>query len=154
VSWDALIRPWPIGATTVRFDGPTFEPDPNGVRALTFTVIDRRRVIDIAAWQPRSGMLASWRGQAFCLGDLDDIFNPATYFAGGALRIHRTPLEWLKAGREGVVILRPELCNAYLAYRQRLLVPDEQFANKVWRWLQPLKPTAEVLIDKPVEVAT
>jgi hypothetical protein len=154
VTWEALLCPWPMGACWASFQGHIFETDPGGVRAATFAVIDGGEIIDIAAWQPRSGKFASWRGQAFCLGDLDDIFNPATYFAGGALRIHRTPLEWLKAGREGIVILRPELCNAYLAHRQRLLVPDTQCANKVRRWLQPLKPTAEVLIDKPVEVAT
>lgn len=146
ITISALTKPWPVGAATVRFNGPTFEPDSNGVRALTFTVIDRQRVIDIVAWHPRSGMLSSWRGQAFCLGDLDDIFSPATYFAGGTLRIHRTPWEWLKAGREGIVILRPELSYSYLRHCRRLSVPDMQLAARLRRWLQPPRSNVKIIV--------
>jgi hypothetical protein len=81
---------WPISGATVRFDGSTFDLDQNGVRAVIFRCYDHGEVIDIAAWSARTGQLASWRGQAFCLGDVDDIFNPATYFAGGALYVHET----------------------------------------------------------------
>jgi len=69
---------WPISGATVRFDGPNFHRDHEGERALSFRAEDRGEVRDLIAWQPRTGALASWRGQAFCLGDLDDIFNPAT----------------------------------------------------------------------------
>jgi hypothetical protein len=82
----ALLNPYPIGAAKVRFlAGNTFDLDPDGDRALTFRATDVDDVIDLIAWQPRTGQLASWRGVAFCLGDVDDTFNPATYFAGGML---------------------------------------------------------------------
>jgi hypothetical protein len=137
---------WPISGATVRFDGSTFDVDHNGLRSLTFRCHDRGEIIDIAAWQPRTGKLASWRGQAFCLGDVDDIFNPATYFAGDAPPVHETPLQWLLAEREGIVILRPDLAHAYLANCRRLAFADAAHARQVERWLQPPKPTAEIFV--------
>jgi hypothetical protein len=81
-----LTEPYSVGAATVCFhDGAgTFDVDPDGARALTFRATDMDDVIDLIAWQPRTGQLASWRGAAFCLGDVDDVFNPATWFAGDA----------------------------------------------------------------------
>ena len=113
---------WPISGATVCFDlkHGTFDLDHAGERSLIFRAEDCDEVIDLIAWQPRTGQLASWRGQALCLGDVDDIFNPATYFAGGALRIHETPLQWLQTEREGIVIVRPDLAHAYLANCQRI----------------------------------
>jgi hypothetical protein len=137
---------WPISGATVRFDGSTFDLDPNGVRALTFRCQDCGEVIDIAAWQPQTGELGSWRGVAFCLGDLDDIFNPATYFADSALPVHETPLQWLLAEREGIVILRPDLAPVYLANCQRLACSNKAHARQLERWLQPPKPTTEIFV--------
>jgi hypothetical protein len=121
---------WPISGATVRLDGSTFALDPDGERALIFRAEDCGEVIDLIAWQPRTDKLASWRGIAFCLGDVDDIFNSATYFAGGALRVHETPLQWLRAERDGIMILRPDLAHAYLADR-RIVCPDARFAHEV-----------------------
>jgi hypothetical protein len=77
---------------------------------------------------------------------VDDIFNPATYFAGGALYVHETPLQWLLAEREGIVILRPDLARAYIANCQRLAFADAAHARRVERWLQPPKPTVEIFV--------
>src|SRR6476469_3319102 len=87
ISAAAMAEPWPIGAAKVCFlDGGTFDIDAAGQRALTFRATDCGEPVDLIAWQPRTGHLASWRGAAFCLGDIDDAINPATYFAGGILR--------------------------------------------------------------------
>ena len=139
---------WPISGATVCFDlkHGTFDLDPAGERALIFRAEDCDEVIDLIAWQPRTGQLASWRGQAFCLGDVDDVFNPATYFADGALPVYETPLQWLLAEREGIVILRPDLAHAYLANCQRIAFSDAAHARRVERWLQPPKPTVELLV--------
>lgn len=138
---------WPISGATVRFDVATFDLDHEGERALTFCAEDRGKVIDLIAWQPRTGALASWRGQAFCLGDVDDIFNPATYFAGDALAIHATPLDWLLANREGIVIVRPDLAPAYLANCQRICCSDQAFARQLDKWLKPREPMVEILVE-------
>ncbi len=144
VSDEAL---WPISGATVRFDGATFDLDHEGERALTFYALDSGRAFDLVAWQPKTGAVGSWRGQAFCLGDQDDIFNPATYFAGDALRLHETPLDWLLADRDGIVIVCPDLVPAYLADRQRVRCSNVAYARRVEKWLQPDKPKVEILVE-------
>jgi hypothetical protein len=144
VSGNAL---WPISGATVRFDGATFDLDHEGERALPFRAEDGGTAIDLIAWQPRTNKLASWRGQAFCLGDVDDIFNTATYFDGDALRVHTTPLDWLLADRDGIVIVRPDLAPAYLANCQRIRCSNQAHARQVEKWLQPHKPTVEILVE-------
>jgi hypothetical protein len=82
-----------IGAAYARFHGNVFEEAPDGQRVLTFPIHDCGEFIDFAAWQPRTDQLATWRGTGFAIGQ-DQIFNPASYFDGGALRVHRTPFDW------------------------------------------------------------
>ena len=152
VSRSAILHPWPIGETHVTFDGGTFELDVNGERALTFLIEDCGEVIDVAAWEPRTGLLATWLGVGFAIGQ-EVIFNPATYFADGALHVHKTPLQWLLAGRKGICLVRPDLAHAYLAKRQRLVCSDAAHARQVERWLQPPKPTVEIFIAVEERVA-
>jgi hypothetical protein len=149
VTPDAMLNPWPIGVATVCFDGNIFDHDPEGVPALTFRATDRGEVIDLIAWQPRTGQIASLCRTAFCLGDIDDVFNPATYFAGDCLRVHRTPLDWLKADRDGICIVKPALTYAYLRDAPRLSFTDVELAKAVRAWMQP--PKAETLLT--IEVA-
>src|SRR5690349_20014837 len=55
---------WPISGATVHFDGTAFDLHLEGERALTFRAEDRGQVLDLIARQPRTGQVASWRGQA------------------------------------------------------------------------------------------
>lgn len=91
------MRPYCVGGGRAAFHGNAFEFDAHGVPVITFRAEDRGEVNDLIAWDPTKGRLASWRGLGFCLGDLDEVFNPATYFGGGALWAHEAPLEWLLA---------------------------------------------------------
>ena len=105
-----------------------------------------------SSWTPVQNALATWRGDAFALGQ-EAVFNPATYFDGGALHVHETPLQWLRADRQGIVILRHDLSHAYLAHCQRLACSDTGFAKKVKAWLQPRKPTVKILVEAQAEKA-
>ena len=138
---------WPISGATVCFDAGTFDLDDSGERALIFRADDRGEVTDLIAWQPHTGTVASWRAQAFCLGDVDDIFNPATYFAGDALRVHATPLDWLLADRKGIVIVQPELAPAYLSHCQRIRCSNAAHARHVQKWILSQQPSAEILVE-------
>ena len=149
VSCNALPSPWPVGATNALFAGRTFELAPHGERCLTWTVFDRGEPLDIVAWQPRAGKLATWLGQGFCLDDHDWLDNPATWWGGGALRIHRSPLEWLRADRDGIVIVQPRLSYPFLRNVPRLSFADRLHAQRFKRWLQPPKPKTEILIEVP-----
>lgn len=145
---DALADPYPIGATKVRFDGDTFDVDLDGVPALTFRAKDHGEVIDLVAWSPRNGAIASWRGVGFCVGDVDDVFNPGTYALGSALRIHADPIAWLKADRQGIVIVNSKLTYTVLAKAHRVLLPDEKTATQFSEWIKPPLPTVEIYIAK------
>ena len=143
-----LLR-WPLGGGHVRFEGSRFVIHPSGQPVVTFRAEDRGEIIDLIAWAPTMSKVGSWHGAAFCLGDADQFFNPATCFGGSTLRVHRTPLEWLKAQRDGIVIVQPRLAYAYLRNVPRLSFADRLHAQRVKRWLQPPKPKTEILIEVP-----
>jgi len=146
VSEQAMMRPYCIGGGRVRFQEQQFEIDTDGEAVITFRAEDCGEVIDLIAYQPSSGKVGTLRGYGFCLGDADDVLNTATYFDGGMLWVHETPLQWLLAGRRGIVIVRRDFCNAYLAHSQRLAFPTVEFASKVERWMQPPKPTVRLYV--------
>jgi hypothetical protein len=148
----AMVGPWPIGAATVRFDVGTFDLNPTGECALTFRVHECGEVIDLVAWHAHTGKLASWRGTAFAIGQ-QAIFNPATYFGGGTLRVHRTPLEWLLADRDGIVIVKPELTYAYVRNLRRVSCADTAYLQQVKQWLEPPRPSVELFVEVQEELA-
>jgi len=142
VSDTAILEPTPIRAANVVFlDGNTFDFDSRGVRTFIFKELDSD---DLVAWSPVQNALATWRGDAFALGE---------EAVGGALHVHETPLQWLQADRQGIVILRHDLSHAYLAHCQRLACSDTGFAKKVKAWLQPRKPTVKILVEAQAEKA-
>jgi hypothetical protein len=142
---DALCFPWPIRGASVRWSASTFDFDKTGDPALIFRAEDRGDVVDLIAWSPGTNKIASWYGAAVCLGDLDQIFNPATYAFGDGLEVHSDPLAWLKNNRSGIVVLKPGLYQS-LAHRPRLVVDNPQWGRKVERSIQPPEPTARILV--------
>ena len=146
---DAMAEPWPIKSAKVRFfNGGSFDFDREGHAAIILLAEDCGEVIDLIAWQQKSGAVASWRGAAFCLGDTEHIFNPATYFADDALRIHRTPLDWLKARRDGICIVQPDRAYPYLHAVQRVSCADEVYLQRVKRWTRAPAPTVKFLVEE------
>ena len=79
--------------------------------------------------------------------------GPGSYFGDSALRVHRTPLEWLRAERDGVVIVQPQLTYAYLRDARRLSFADPAHAQQVNRWLEPPRPRTELFLEVPDERA-
>ena len=142
----AMLEPEPIRAGKVTFlDKLTFDFDEAGDRALIF--IEER---DLIAWQPRTGKLASWRGMAFALGE-DAIWSPASWFAESALRVHLTPLHWLQANREGIVIVHPRLAYAMLHHVPRLAFADAVHARQTRLAMHPPKLCTEFLVEQSAE---
>jgi hypothetical protein len=153
VPFDAL---YALRSAWVNFDGDTFNFDPecSDDPVLLFGCEDRGEVIDLAAWSARENTFATWRSTAFCLGDLDQCFNPATWFDGDGLHIHRTPLDWLKAGRDGIVILNPKLCWAYLRNVPRAICADIEHGEEVKRWIKPPRRPQTKIFIKTTSVDT
>jgi hypothetical protein len=141
-------EPCSIAATKVCFEGRFFIPDLGGEKALIFRATDRGEVVDLVAWSPRTGEIVSFLGLAFCLGDQDQLFNPASWFSGGGLHVHSSPLEWLKADRSGIVIVDPNQTYAMLRHVPRLVFTDVTFARRVKEWVQPPRSRCELLIAR------
>jgi hypothetical protein len=154
ISDAAMTSPWPVKQARVTFVGAdTFDFDDSGEPAPIFRAADHGETIDLVAWQVRSGRLASWRGVAFAIGDVAEIWNPASWFMDSALRVHRSPLEWLRANRDGICIVQPRFTYAYLRHVPRLSFGDRLYAQQVKQWLQPPKSKPELLIEVAEELA-
>jgi hypothetical protein len=100
--------------TIVTFDGELFDfaapDDPHAFHAVVHIVSgdDAESPVDLVAWtRDHPGRVLRCLGAGVALG-ADKILNPATYFAGEPLQIHRSPLAWLRAGCAGIVILEPD----------------------------------------------
>ena len=142
-----MAEPWPLRSSYVVFEGLYgFDFKRGGKPAIIIKAEDRGDEVDLIAWQQSTGKFASWHGNTFCLGDLDQINNTATYFMEGALRIHADPLDWLRANREGIVILRRDLAHAHLRFCPRIVCDDLAHAERVERWVRPPKSTVEILV--------
>jgi hypothetical protein len=98
---------------------------------------DGETIVDLIAWRlshsdlpmtlfGRCGLLGLWQAMA-----------PGTYFMGGTLRLHRTPLLWMQSGCDGAAIV-----DEHVAGRQLMEVPgriaaeDRVHAREISRLLR------------------
>lgn len=117
---------WYAGVTAVlpieELSGDRFEFADQGKGAFVCEALsaDGETVCDLVAWHlhtpmrpitmfGRCGLLGLWQANA-----------PGTYFMGGRLRLHRSPLCWLQSGCDGAAIV-----DRHLAGRQLLEVPGQ-----------------------------
>jgi hypothetical protein len=98
----ALIKPVPVmtAAGYVAHDN-RFEPNRD---SEVWFVFDEPSVPDLIFWHRKTGRLATHDGRAFALGE-SIIGNPGTYAFGHGLNIFADPVEWLRARRDGIVII-------------------------------------------------
>lgn len=102
VSVMTLIRPEPMQiARGYKAHDGLFEPHPSGDRWYAFPV---SAADDIVFWQMETGKNATWTGRAFALGE-EIIGEASTYSFDCALNIFSDPLDWLRARRDGIVVL-------------------------------------------------
>lgn len=99
VSIDAMIHPEAIRLAHGYAEKGLFVRDPAGDPWLAFS--EERNV---AYWQPRSGELALEVRGAFALGE-EAIGLPETYSFDCYLNVFGSPLDWLRAGRDGIVVI-------------------------------------------------
>jgi hypothetical protein len=143
-----LCSPWPVLVDKVVFSEEYFSfADDLGIAgelAFTFVVISNAGMIDIAAWQPETKRLAMWCGEGFALGErLIHHPNPLT----GGLHVFRSPIDWLRAGRCGIVILRPQFARSVLADVPVLVAEDEQHRKELQKLFEFVGP--QVVIELP-----
>ena len=93
---------------------------------------------DLCAWQP-SGRVALWLRRAWCLGE--DCIREWRLDEPPVLPVGRTPLAWLRSGRAGIVLLRPEVAPVYLPNLGPLGVEDERHAYEIRALFEAQIPT-------------
>jgi hypothetical protein len=108
-----------------------FDEDESGDGFLAFDEPD-----DTVFWCPKTGELATWHGRAFALGQ-DNIINAGTYAFDGYLATHADPLDWLRDGRRGIVVLNWRLAFDMLRDVPRIAVSEELLPT----YRQHMKPS-------------
>jgi hypothetical protein len=144
VALHALCRPTMVLAGNIIIHRPTgfsFAPDgdADGHRAFLIAINDEvGRWIDIAAWQPAKGWTGLWLGAAWALGQAS--VHRARMGEAGALPIWRSPLNWLRADRQGILLLRPTVAAYFLDDGGPLLAEDVAHAAELRRLMTRTGP--------------
>lgn len=99
VTVDAMIKPEPMRFARGSEINGRFLHDRNGADWFAFA-----EGHDIVYWRAGTNKLATETGAAFALGQ-EVIDLPETYAFDCYCNIFADPLEWLQAGRDGVVVL-------------------------------------------------
>ena len=96
---------WPLkGARGVYASDGWFDPVEFGSACYAVPIDDGDGVIDVAFWDARTGDTGRLLRCGFALGE-QQINNPGTCSLGGHLKIHASPLDWLRSGRDGIFVL-------------------------------------------------
>lgn len=96
-------------------DNGLFVFDPLGRQFLTFVQGD-----DMVFWQPRTNELASFCGLPFALGE--ELLGGAR--VTGELALFSTPLDWLRKGCRGIVVLDWSRACQVLSLLRHIDVPE------------------------------
>ncbi|HLH49880.1 MAG TPA: hypothetical protein VKV96_11100 [Roseiarcus sp.] len=134
----------------VHFDAPwrgcfEFASDANDSESVdeAFIFVARHtdgEISDLVAWTPATGQIASWLGNAALLG-AECALRPRL---GEGLPVHRTPLAWLQAERNGIVIVDQVEAADLLYASAPLIVTERDHAAHLRRSLA--RPAPRILI--------
>ena len=149
----ALARQLPVATDVVVPAGPRFEfaRHRGADEAVTAIIIPGHdewgELADLIAWRPQSGLLATWLGRVGLLGE-EQTFAPRLDQQGMA--VHPSCLEWLRAERQGVVVVDPVRARPTLRAMEPLVVHDAAHGVRLHASLRYRDPV--ILVDMP-EVA-
>lgn len=144
-------RHHPFGITSVTdAGGGQYVPDPDGSRALIVPVYDCGELVDLVAFNtitPERWLLRHGLGWALGLEEGLERFR-----WGDPLPLHKTPLDWLKAGCDGLCVIdweAPEVST--LADFPTLLIRDDALERRTIAALT--KPSRLPQIAKDIPLA-
>lgn len=132
-----------------------FHFDQDGEQCLVFEVLDEdaSTTIDLCAFAVAAPeRFGTAMGNAPVLG-LTNLINPASWAFGKVLPIHRRPLDWLRAGCNGVVVLDHQHAPAALGKALgKLLAEDEAHARSLREMLcRPPVDPENIIFRRVVE---
>jgi hypothetical protein len=147
----AIIWPDLPARTGVVFrDGPRFDfaadlpadQDDQVVSAMVLLTLDEDTYpVDLIAWTTKPYRIGSWLGATPILG-AENLPAPRL---GKGLTVFPTPLDWLKAERDGVVIVDPAEAR-WVLIDEQLVVRDVAFARDLREKLS--LPTPKIAIEE------
>jgi hypothetical protein len=114
--------------------------EPEDVTAAFVTICrdENGDAIDLAAWAPSTERMATWLGRAWAI-DQFRMLSPRLS-DHGALPVFQTPLQWLQAGRKGIVILDHYKAQWRIAYLGCRLIVDDVAHGQSLRRALTIKP--------------
>lgn len=121
--FDLLLRDSVVFGRGQRFEFARFLRDPEEDRVAAYTLLARDAggaALDVVAWHPRTGRLATWLGRAGLLG----LEHPCPGTAEDPLIVYRDPAAWLEDQRRGVVVVDERLARAELLDAGTIMAAD------------------------------
>jgi hypothetical protein len=145
-----LGTPWPVLADRVVFKDDFFlfadDVGEKGEPVFTFVIISNTGFLDIAAWHPGSNRLAVWFGHGFALGERQ-IHYPNPLIAG--LPVFRSPMNWLRGGRRGIVIVRDDFTRVVVKSVPLLVAEDDQHQRDLRKIFPAGCRGPEIIVGRP-----
>lgn len=144
-------RHHPFGTARITDCGSgLYEPDPDGKRALIVPVYENDDLVDLVAFHMTTPeQWLSRLGIGWALGLEDGLER---YRWGDALPMHKTPLDWLRAGCDGLCVIdwdAPEVLT--LADFPTLLIGDDALERRTIAALT--RPSRLPRIAKDLKIA-
>ncbi|ACL58742.1 hypothetical protein [Methylobacterium nodulans] len=119
---------------------------PGAVEAYTIPARDAGgALVDVVAWDPAAGRLATWLGAVGMLGE-DSLWRPLA--DKEPLVVHRDPVGWLAAGWRGVVVINDALARPALLGAGTLLTQDIAHGEAVEAMLRKVR-MPRILVEAP-----
>lgn len=118
-----------------------FDDDPSGPAWFVF---EERE--DVVFWNPIDGELATHSARAFALNE-ESVSNPGTYSFDNRLDLYPDPLSWLRAKRDGCVILDWSRAWSRLQDVPRVGVSETLFPTYSRNMRAPKGPETFILTD-------
>ncbi len=146
----ALIWPHLPARAFVAFDRrrPLFDfaadaGDEGAASAFVFLALDEEgETADLVAWAPQENRLAAWFGASPLLG-AENLWAPRLT-KERALAVFESPLGWLRAGREGVVVIDPQRAAPLLRHAEPLVAESIDHGQRLRRRLAARPPRVYV----------
>lgn len=150
ISVDALAEPERPAHAAVMFhdDQPLFDIDggEGADQALIFLARDELgEPADLVAWDPQQKRLAAWFGSSALLG-AENLWAPRLS-KEQALHVFESPLGWLRAGREGVVVVDPHGAAPSLCRAAPLVAESIEHGERLRRMLTVRPPRIFVALS-------
>lgn len=121
--FDLILRDSVVFGRGHRFEFARFIRDPDDDRLPAYTLLARDTggaPLDVVAWHPRTGHVATWLGRAGLLG----LEHPCPGTTEDPLVVYRDPAAWLADKRRGVVVVNERLARAELLNVGSILAAD------------------------------